>query len=70
MIPFAPIHFPTFLTNWYVVIIGLLLFITGLVLAMRAFTLKEKELMKYLSLTFIILGVIFIYFLTSVVGSV
>ncbi|QTD41796.1 hypothetical protein [Sporosarcina sp. Te-1] len=70
IIPFAPIQFPNFLVNWYSVLIGILLYLFGLILAIIAFTSREKGLLKYISLSSIVIGFIFVYLLFMILGSI
>ena len=65
---FPPINIDIF--GWWGIFIGFGIYLTGLVLGICAFFKKEKGFMKYISLLSISLGVLFIIFLSAIVGSV
>ncbi|WP_391118586.1 hypothetical protein [Psychrobacillus sp. L3] len=58
------------LLGWWGIFIGFGIYLTGILLGIVAFFKKEKGFMKYVSLLSVSLGVLFIAFLSAIVGKI
>jgi hypothetical protein len=69
IIPFSPLNIKLF-TNWYALIVGIVIYFVGLILGIIAFAKKESGLLKFISVFSVILFIIGVIYAFNIVGQI